>query len=68
MRTESTSQPAVLIALLTNIPLFREGAEDTIARKPSTGNLRGLCVNCDHRYECTFPRPVRGVWSCDEYV
>jgi hypothetical protein len=33
-----------------------------------TGVLRGLCVNCDLQYGCTYPKPPRGVWNCDEYV
>jgi hypothetical protein len=35
---------------------------------PSTGELQGLCVNCDRRYDCTYPKPAGGVRSCDEYV
>ena len=35
---------------------------------PFFGALRGLCVNCDLRRECTYPKPVSGVWNCDEYV
>lgn len=27
----------------------------------------GLCVNCDDRDTCTFPRPEGGVWRCNEY-
>lgn len=29
--------------------------------------LKGLCVNCDHRQTCTFPKPEGGVWHCEEY-
>ena len=27
----------------------------------------GLCVNCEDRETCTFPRPEGGVWRCNEY-
>lgn len=27
----------------------------------------GLCVNCDARATCTFPKPPGGVWFCAEY-
>jgi hypothetical protein len=30
--------------------------------------LQGLCSNCDARATCTLPRPVGGVWHCEEYV
>jgi hypothetical protein len=28
----------------------------------------GLCVNCESRATCTFPRPQGGVWFCAEYA
>ncbi len=28
---------------------------------------QGLCVNCENRECCTFPKPEGGVWHCDEY-
>jgi hypothetical protein len=28
---------------------------------------KGLCVNCENRETCTFPKPEGGVWHCDEY-
>jgi len=34
--------------------------------KPAS-QLKGLCVNCDHRHTCTFPKPEGGVWHCEEY-
>ena len=37
-------------------------------RAPFLGLLRGLCVNCDLRRDCTYPKPASGVWNCDEYV
>jgi hypothetical protein len=30
-------------------------------------DLKGLCVNCDNRHTCTFPKPEEGVWHCEEY-
>ncbi len=30
-------------------------------------DLRGLCMNCENRETCTFPKPEGGVWHCDEY-
>jgi hypothetical protein len=35
---------------------------------PFPGGLRGLCVSCDLRFGCTYPKPPGGVWNCDEYV
>ena len=39
----------------------------TEANRPSPP-FKGLCVNCDRRFTCTFPRAETGVWSCDEYL
>lgn len=32
------------------------------------GELKGLCVNCENRKDCTFPKPPGGVWHCEEYL
>lgn len=28
---------------------------------------KGLCVNCENRETCNFPKPEGGVWHCEEY-
>ncbi|NIM99440.1 MAG: hypothetical protein GTO24_15630 [candidate division Zixibacteria bacterium] len=28
---------------------------------------KGLCLNCENRETCTYPKPEGGVWHCDEY-
>jgi len=30
--------------------------------------LKGLCVNCDNRDHCKYPKPEGGVWHCEEYI
>jgi hypothetical protein len=30
-------------------------------------NHMGLCENCEHRGDCTFPSREGGVWYCEEY-
>jgi hypothetical protein len=37
------------------------------AKKKEVGEYKGLCVNCENRATCTFPKPEGGVWHCDEY-
>lgn len=32
-----------------------------------TSGLSGLCVNCNHRVTCAFPKAEGGVWHCNEY-
>lgn len=32
-----------------------------------TGKFKGLCVNCEDRHICKFPKPEGGVWHCEEY-
>ena len=36
-------------------------------RKGKLGNLKGLCVDCDNRGTCMYPKPESGVWHCEEY-
>lgn len=51
----------------------REIAElETLARAPlpkeqDSDKYLGLCVNCDHRADCIYPKPEGGVWRCEEY-
>ena len=30
-------------------------------------DLKGLCVNCEIKERCDFPKPEWGVWHCEEY-
>lgn len=39
----------------------------SIAEGENPGRHAGLCVNCEHRETCTYPRPEGGVWHCEEY-
>jgi hypothetical protein len=39
----------------------------SIAEGENPGRHAGLCVNCEHRETCTYPRPEGGVWRCEEY-
>jgi hypothetical protein len=27
----------------------------------------GLCINCDNRDTCTYPKPEGRIWQCEEY-
>jgi len=52
-------------AVNTSPPTYRRvkfAAEDK-----SPGKYRGLCVNCENRETCTYPKAKGGVWHCDEY-
>ena len=44
------------------------GSSRLVAGPAEPTTLRGLCVNCERREDCTFPRPPEGVWRCEEYV
>jgi len=37
------------------------------AVRKEENKILGLCANCKHRDECTFPKPPGGVWQCEEY-
>jgi hypothetical protein len=37
-------------------------------RKAIANGHLGLCVNCEHRDTCIYPKPEGGVWRCEEYL
>lgn len=39
----------------------------SIPTEKEPGRLKGLCVNCEERHTCKFPKPDGGVWHCEEY-
>jgi hypothetical protein len=47
--------------------------EDSDGGRASSENLesdqqwKGLCMNCENRFSCSFPKPEDGVWHCAEY-
>jgi hypothetical protein len=55
------------------IPAMRiaDNTDVTKKGKPATKNdiekYRGLCMNCEHRETCTYPKPEGGIWHCEEY-
>lgn len=51
------------------VPAPKEMKEesDTPHTESDTGKYKGLCVNCDLRKTCAFPKPEGGVWHCEEY-
>ena len=50
---------------LINEPLMNR--EQVIADMDENMDLKGLCVNCEKRYDCKFPKQPGGVWHCEEY-
>jgi hypothetical protein len=35
--------------------------------EPTPSILSGLCVNCEERDGCTYPKSDGGVWRCEDY-
>jgi len=56
---ERTTVGAILAKTGSQIPT---GVEEKDAVK-----YKGLCVNCENRKTCTFPKSEEGVWHCEEY-
>ena len=40
---------------------------NTNIKKKKEVCFKGLCINCDHRETCTYPKPEESVWHCSEY-
>jgi len=51
--------------------LYHQNVNNTkIAGRPLSvkkNKLKGLCGNCDYADTCIYPKPVTGVWHCNEY-
>ena len=48
--------------------VIRELTEEAVeAGREVAALLKGLCMDCENRKSCTFPRPASGVWHCEEY-
>ncbi|MCP4632936.1 MAG: hypothetical protein GY855_08410 [candidate division Zixibacteria bacterium] len=51
-------------------PAVKEKPKVNASPAPVTAepcDLKGLCVNCEERHVCKFPKPEEGVWHCEEY-
>ena len=44
---------------------MRDSRED--GKQDDAGEYLGLCVNCELRASCCFPKPASGIWHCNEY-
>ena len=42
-------------------------AHVNIKPKGRVKTFNGLCVNCEIRESCTFPKAEGGIWHCEEY-
>ena len=57
------SAPCRAVPKRKNLP----DREQALAMMSEPSDLKGLCKNCDIRFECKFPKPPGGVWHCEEY-
>ena len=44
-----------------------ESRPSKAGEKDERERFKGLCMNCDNRFDCLLPRPEGGVWHCEEY-
>ena len=49
------------------IPLSVPGPErKMVAEEEDSDRIEGLCVSCENRRTCIYPKPEGGVWHCEE--
>lgn len=58
-------QPAKIVRRRTTVSAGAGSVSSTAT--PDSSVLKGLCVNCDNRDSCIYPKPEGGVWRCEEY-
>jgi len=57
---------AVKTGGLKNNP-FSKVRKTTLTPKISFHPCKGLCLDCEERVTCTYPKPEGGVWHCEEF-
>ena len=40
---------------------------DSKTEEANKVKFAGLCMNCENRDICTYPKPEGGIWHCEEY-
>lgn len=35
--------------------------------KDRKNDFKGLCINCDNRFDCRMSQTDHGIWHCEEY-
>ena len=46
---------------------FKSIQKKVSPKEIDSSKYRGLCINCEKRENCKFPKPEWGVWHCEEY-
>lgn len=49
------------------LSLVQRGDGDAAYEVHEAAPSLGLCVNCENRGTCTLPKPLGGVWHCEEF-
>ncbi len=52
--------------LEANSPILKSDIKSIKSAKNSK-EFKGLCVNCECRFECKLGKPNGGIWHCEEY-
>lgn len=47
-------------------PLVPKSERRKVAKGEDSREFRGLCVSCENRETCIYPKPEGGVWHCEE--
>jgi hypothetical protein len=50
-----------------NFSSWNKSSIDSKTEEANKVKLAGLCMNCENRDTCTYPKPESGVWHCEEY-
>ena len=44
-----------------------ESTDPISPQRPAPAEYKGLCTSCENRETCAFPKPVGGIWHCEEF-
>jgi hypothetical protein len=65
MNCEEFVPDPALVRDVVNLAIVRQAH---VTQQSRSRRHLGLCQNCEHREDCTFPRNEGGVWHCEEYA
>ncbi|MGD8922408.1 MAG: hypothetical protein PVH24_04105 [Candidatus Zixiibacteriota bacterium] len=53
--------------LAERMPPVSDTVDEVVPDDSNKRPLKGLCVNCENRFDCQLPKADGGVWHCEEY-
>jgi len=67
---QNSTKPIISCEEFENIETLettKKDLKENLEKKEKVYELKGLCANCENRFDCKFEKPESCVWHCEEY-